>query len=250
VVVKTGDSVAIGGFIVRGHDPKRVIVRGIGPSMRVNGQPVNGALQDPVIELHDGTGALLASNDNWRSDQESDIRATDLAPGDDREAAIVRALPPGEYTAVVKGAKGTNGIALAEIFDLDAARGGELGNLSVRANVGTDDDVLIDGIIMGGDAPKRVLFRALGPELSGRNVANALQDPALELHDANGALLSSNDNWREALNTGEIQSTGLSPTDDRESAILVTLSPGNYTLIVRGVNRTTGVALAEAFKLN
>ena len=128
----------------------------------------------------------------------------------------------------------------------------ELGNLAVRADVRTDDKVLIDGLILRGGTPKRVLFRALGPsvQVNGAPVTGALQDPTLELHDGNGALLLSNDNWKDAPNAAEIQATGLAPSDDRESAILMTLTPGNYTTIMRGVNRTTGIGLAEAYKLD
>ena len=106
----------------------------------------------------------------------------------------------------------------------------------------------IDGLILRGGVPKRVLFRAIGPELNGV-VAGALQDPAMELHGENGALLMSNDNWREAPNANDIEATGLAPKDDRESAILLTLPPANYTTIVRGVKNTTGIALNEAYKL-
>ncbi|MFL6527026.1 MAG: FG-GAP repeat domain-containing protein, partial [Chthoniobacterales bacterium] len=250
VVAQTGDNVAIAGFIISGSHAKHVLVRGMGPSMRANGQRVSGALEDPTIELHDASDALVASNVDWRSDQQNDIQATGLAPSDDREAAIVRDLPAGRYTAIVKGANSTAGVALAEVFDLQPNQGGELGNLSVRANVGTDDDVLIDGLIIGGSEPKQVLFRALGPELAARNVFNPLQDPTLELHDANGALLIANDNWGDAPNRDAIKATGMAPRHDSESAILTTLSPGQYTSILRGANRTTGVALAEVYKLN
>lgn len=250
VYTQSGDNVAIAGFIITGNHPKHVVVRGIGPSMRVDGQVVADALQDPVVELHDASDTLVASNDNWQSDQQTQIEATGLAPGDAREAAIERNLPAGRYTAIVNGAGATSGVGLAEVFDIDPGQGGELGNLSVRANVGTGDNVLIDGIIVGGDAAKQFLFRALGPELAQRNVANPLQDPLLELHNANGALLLANDNWRDAPNASDIQATGLAPADDREAAILATLSPGQYTSVLRGVNDMTGVALAEVFKLN
>jgi hypothetical protein len=207
-------------------------------------------LLDPVLELHDGTGALIASNDNWRSDQEAAIQQSGLAPTDDRESAIIAILPRGNYTAIIKGANNTTGVGLVEIYDLESDAG-ELGNLSVRANVQTDDNVLIDGIIIGGSTPKRVLFRGLGPSINanGTAVPGRLNDPTLELHDGNGALLMSNDNWKEAPNAAEIAATGLAPTDDRESAILLPLSAGNYTAIVRGVNRTTGIALGEVYKL-
>jgi hypothetical protein len=141
---------------------------------------------------------------------------------------------------------------LIELYDLSATDPAELGNLAVRAPVGTDDNVLIDGLILRGNDPKRVVFRALGPSIkvNGSPLPGSLQDPTLEVYDGNGALLRSNDNWKDAPNRAEIESTGLAPADDRESAVLLTLSAGNYTAVTRGVNRTTGIGLAEVYKLN
>ena len=253
--MQTADRVGIGGFIVRGNGFKRIIARGIGPSLATAGVP--GTLQDPFLELHDSLGGVR-TNDNWRSTQEAEIQATGLAPTNDAESAIVVIVPAGSYTAILKGATGGTGVGLIEIYDLGSPFGSEpeekpeesegvtfseLGNLSVRADVRTDDNVLIDGVILRGDIPKRVLFRALGPSLQSSGVTDALLDPTLELHDGNGTLLMSNNNWRQAPNVAEIQATGLPPPDDRESAILMALPPGNYTAITRGVNRTTGIAL-------
>ena len=227
------------------------MVRGIGPSLRANGVPIPGRLQDPYLELHDSNGNIL-SNDNWRDTQAAEIQQTGLAPSDDRESAIVKRLPAGNYTGIIKGADGGIGIGLIELYDLSSTDPGELGNLSVRADVRTGDNVLIDGLILRGGNPKRVLFRALGPsvKINGTPVPGALQDPTLELHDGNGTLLLSNDNWKDAPNSAEIQSTGLAPPDDHESAILMTLTAGNYTTVMRGVNNTTGIGLAEAYKLD
>jgi hypothetical protein len=256
VLVQTANNVGIGGFIVKGTGFKRVIVRALGPSL-----PVSGKLSDPFLELHDSNGGIR-TNDNWRSSQEAEIQATGLAPTNDLESAIIVVVPAGNYTAIIRGVNDVTGVGLIEIYDLgspfpdepenkieetEGASNSELGNLSVRANVGTDDNVLIDGVILRGDTPKRVVFRALGPSVT---VPGTLQDPTLELRDQNGGLLMSNDNWRDAPNMAEIQATGLAPNDDRESAILMTLSAGNYTTITRGVNRTTGIALNEAYKLD
>jgi hypothetical protein len=265
VVTQGGDKVGIGGFIVRGAGFKRFIVRALGPSLKVGGQPVPGTLQDPVLELHDSNGNTL-TNDNWRTSQEGEIQQSGLAPEDDRESAIIRNVSGGNFTAIIRGAGGSTGIGLIEIYDLDSGQSAtfvtaaeeaeaaksELGNLSVRADAGTDDNVLIDGIILRGASPKRVLFRALGPSLksNGTPIPGALQDPVLELRDANGALLRSNDNWRDAPNAAEIEATTLAPPEDRESVVLMSLAAGNYTSIVRGVNRTTGIALSEAYKLD
>jgi hypothetical protein len=134
---------------------------------------------------------------------------------------------------------------------LSSTEPGELGNLSVRADVGTADNVLIEGLILRGGILKRVLFRALGPSIkvNGTPVPGTLLNPSMELFDSNGTRLRDNDDWRDAPNASEIQTTGLAPSEDRESAILMTLPAGNYTAVVRGVNGTTGIALAEAYKL-
>ncbi len=250
--MQTGDKVGIGGFIISGSATKRIIVRAMGPSMKANGVPVPGRLQDPTLELHSNDGKIIQSNDDWRDTQEQEIQQSGLAPADDRESAIIVTLPAGSYTAVVAGSDNSTGIGLIEVYDLEATNPDELGNLSVRADVQIGDNVLIDGLILSGGTPKRVLFRALGPsvKINGTPVPGALQDPTLELHDGNGTLLLSNDNWRDAPNSAEIQSTGLAPPDDHESAVLMTLTPGNYTTVVRGVNGTTGIGLAEAYKLD
>jgi hypothetical protein len=243
--------VGFAGFIFQGGTSKRVLIRAMGHSLTVSGNSVAGALQDPFLELRDNNGLLLRSNDNWRTGgQETEIQQSGLAPADDREAALITTLGPATYTAITGGVNGTTGIGTIEIYDLESTRPGELANLSVRGDVRTDDNVLIAGLILRGGTPKRVMFRGIGPALTAKGVPGSLQDPSLDVHNGNGVLLFSNDNWREAPNAAEIEASGLAPTDDRESAILMTLTPDSYTAIVRGVNRTTGVALAEAYKLD
>jgi hypothetical protein len=248
VFAQSGDKVGIAGFIISGSGTKRVMARAIGSSLTVNGK-----MQDPFLEIHDDKGNPPLTNDNWRSTQEAEIQQTGLAPTDDRESAIVKRLPPGAYTAIIHSADNSPGIGVIQIYDLSTSDPSELGNLSVRADVQTGDNVLFDGLILQGGLPKRVLFRAMGPsiQVNGQPVPGALQNPTLELHGENGTLLASNDDWHDAPNNvAEIQATGLAPSDDRESAILMPLVPGNYTTIVRGKNGTTGIALAEAYKLN
>ena len=216
--------------------------------MKAGNTPVAGRMMDPVLELHAGDGHTIRSNDNWRDSQEQQIQESGLAPTDDRESAIIGTLPPGNYTALIAGANNSTGIGLIEIYDLQSSNPSELGNLAVRADVESDDNVLIDGLILRGSTPKRILFRAIGPSL--QSPPGTLQDPTLALHDANGTLLQSNNDWKEAPNAAEIQATGLAPTHDRESAILLTLPPANYTSIVRGANGMTGIALSEVYKLS
>ncbi|HVF71591.1 MAG TPA: hypothetical protein VM940_08280 [Chthoniobacterales bacterium] len=249
VPVRNGDGAGIAGFIVTGSTPRNVIVRGIGPSLQVGGNPVSGRLEDPTLELHDGSGALIAQNDNWKeSDQKTAIEGSGIPPSDDREAAIVRQLAPGNYTAVLRGANNTEGIALVEAYDLDAGGDSMLSNISTRGSVETNDNVLIGGFILRGSSAT-VLLRAIGPELTGRNVPNALQDPTMELRDINGALVMANDDWKESQQV-DINATGIAPSDDRESAILKSLPGGNYTAIVRGTNNSTGIGLVEVYRFN
>jgi hypothetical protein len=249
--VQTGDNVLIGGFIVTGSDPKKVLLRAIAPSLRVNGTPVPGRLADPTLELHDESGAQIDFNDNWKdSPQRTEIESSTLAPSDDRESAIARTLVPGRYTAIVRGKGSDTGIALVEAYDRDAGAKSQMANISTRGFVETGDNVMIGGFIVGNQsAPTRVVVRAIGPSLTGKGVPGSLEDPILELHDGNGVIFAINDNWRDDSGATEIQSKQLAPTDERESATLQRLAPGNYTAIVRGVKNATGVALVEVYNV-
>ena len=245
--VQTGDNVLIGGFIITGNDAKKVILRAIGPSLTQFG--VVDALADPVLELHGSDGSVITSNDNWKETQESEIDATGLAPTEDAESAILMTLAPDAYTAIVSGKDGTSGVGLVEGYDLDQAADSQLGNISTRGFVETGSNVMIGGFILGnGSGTTNILVRAIGPSLSLVGVSGALADPTLELHDANGALINSNDNWKESQQA-EIEATGLAPQDDLESAVLVTVATDAYTAIVVGKDGGTGVALVEVYRL-
>lgn len=247
--VGIGDNVLIGGFIVEGSAPRTLLVRGIGPSLKANGTPVPGALQNPFLELRDSRGTIITTNDDWgKSAQKDAISATGLAPQDARESAILMSLNPGTYTAIVRGVGNTTGLGLVEIYDLSPAPNSTLANLSSRGFVGIGDDALIGGIIVLGVAPQTVILRAIGPDLADSGVAGSLADPTIELHNANGGLLASNDNWRSNQET-EILATDVAPHDDRDAAILRALPAGNYTAVVRGAGNSTGVALVEAYAL-
>ena len=247
--VLTGDKVLIGGFIITGTELKRVLIRGIGPSL--NG--VGVTLSDPTLELHQGS-TTLATNDNWKmrpdgTSQQADIEATTIPPTNDLESAILMMLSPGAYTAILAGKNGGTGVGLVEVYDLGQGANSKPANISTRGFVDTGDNVMIGGLIVGGGSgggTARVIVRALGPSVP---VAGALGDPTLELHDGNGALIASNDNWRSDQEA-EIIATGIPPSNDLESAIVRNLAPGNYTAIVRGVNGTTGIALVEVYGLN
>ena len=243
LAVGTADNVLIGGFIITGTQPKKVIVRGLGPLL-----PVPENLADPTLQLFDSSGAI-ASNDNWRDSQEQGLKETTIPPNSDYDSSIVRSLSPGAYTAVLAGKGGTTGVALVEIYDLDLTVDSKLANISTRGFVGQNDNVLIGGTIVLGNGVTTVLFRALGPSLPG--VANRLQDTTLELYNGHGEQVAANDNWQDdPVQATAIRATTIPPNDAREAAILHPLTPGPYTAILRGKNNTTGVGLIEAYQIN
>jgi hypothetical protein len=250
--VGLGESAVIGGFIVQGSQPATVVLRGIGYSLPAIG--IANALEDPVIELHSASGATLATSDDWIDDSwASTIASYHLDPTNSRESAILTTLNPGSYTVVVRsfdnGDGHLTGTALVELYDLHTT-GGRAGNISTRGPVLSGDQVLIGGFIVGGSQWKDVVVRALGPSLSAAGVSGALSDPTVELRDASGTLLDSNDNWASGKNAGLIQAEGLAPTQSSESALQATLSPGSYTAIVRSANTSSGVALVEIYDLS
>jgi hypothetical protein len=245
--VETGDNVLIGGFIITGSAPKKVIMRGIGPSLQKDGGPFAGRMEDPTLELHDATG-VLATNNDWKENQ-AEVEATGIPPTHDKESAIVRTLAPGAYTVILRGFQNTTGIALVEAYDLEAVGASEMANISTRGLVGTGDNILIGGFFTGPNtaAHTKVVVRAIGPSIQNQ-LPNALNDPTLELRDQFGALIGANDNWKDGQQA-EIQAAGLAPTADAESALIKTLVPGPYTALVRGANNTTGVGLVEVYHI-
>ena len=243
--VLTGNSVLIGGFIIGGSGSKEVLLRTLGPTLTQFG--VNGVLGDPTLELHDAGGGLITSNDNWKDSQQAAIAATGKAPPNDLESAILHTYTPGNYTAIVRGKNNATGVALVEAYDTDETPDTTLTNISTRGFVDVGQEVMIGGFISGNGIVK-VIVRALGPTLSQFGVTNVLADPTLELRDANGAVIASNDNWKDTQQA-EIQASGKAPPNDKESAIIATRPPANTTAIVSGKNNTTGNALVEVYIL-
>jgi uncharacterized delta-60 repeat protein len=249
--VQTGENVGIGGFIITGTAPKHVLLRAIGPSLTQLGVP--DVLADPVLELHGPGSFTTIVNNNWRDDpaQEAAIRATGIAPANDLESAIDATLPPGAYTAIVRGNGDTLGVALFEVYDLSPAAASKLGNISTRAFVDTGNNIVIAGFILGGGSNgDRVIVRGIGPSLTELGVSDALADPILDLRDGNGTLLFTNNDWQDDP-TGqvvvELVAAGLALTNNLESGIAATLPPGLYTALLSGVNNGTGVGLVEVY---
>lgn len=242
VNVGTGDNVLIGGFIITGVGPKKVYIDARGPSVRVSGNK----LADPTLTLLDNGGNTIASNDNWMdAPNKQEISDTGVAPQDPAEAAILTTLNPGVYTAQVSGKNNGTGIGIVEIYDLAQGAPAQLANIATRGRVETGDNVLIGGTIVTGDKPAKVVARAIGTSLG---IPGNLQDPTLEIVDSNGVTLAANDDWRQTQEAA-IQATGLQPTNDKESAIVIDLPPSNYTAIVRGAGDTTGIGSIELYKL-
>lgn len=244
-MVGTGEDVLIAGFIINGSQPKKIIVRALGPTLGTLG--VNGALADPTVTVINSSNIVVASNDDWRNTQAAQIAASGFAPPNDLESAIIATLPPGSYSAVVSGKNGGTGIGLVDVYELDATTS-IFRDLSTRGFVGTGDNALIGGLIIGNGEQPVIVVRAIGPTLGSFGITQPLQDPTLEVRDSNGGLISFDNDWQDNTPTA-VKAALLQPQDSRESAVVLSLPAGNYTAIVRGKNGTTGVALVEAYRL-
>jgi hypothetical protein len=246
--VEAGDNVLIAGFIVEGSGNKRILLRGIGPSLAAFG--IADPLLDPTLELNGGDGALIAANDNWPGNTNAtEIITTGLAPQNPNESVLLLSLAPGSYTAVLRGNSNSTGIGLVEAYDLDAEGAAKVVNISTRGFVLTGQNVMIGGFIITGNDPATLVVRAIGPSLGQFGVPSPLADPFLELHDGNGSTVQANNDWRDNQEAA-LQGTGLAPSDDAESALLISVPPGSYTAIVKGADDGTGNALVEVYKLS
>ena len=241
----------IAGFIITGSASKDVVVRGLGPSLTGSGMSGGSLLQDPFIELRNSSGALLQQNNNWKDDQRSQIEGGPFQPSDDRESVLLRTLPPGAYTAILKGVGNTTGVGTIEVYDTNPAAASQLANISTRGFVQTGENVMIGGFMLGGTpGSSRVAIRGLGPSLASFGLSNVLADPTLELHDGNGAIIISNDDWQsDPISAGQLTANGLAPSNPKEAGIFTTLAPGTYTAVLEGKSATTGIGLIEVYNL-
>ncbi len=247
--VSVGDNVMIGGFIITGTEPKTIVLRALGPSLRSYG--LSGVLSDPVLSVYNSSRTLIATNDNWQSDPNHFVvESNGLTPANPLESATVQTLAPGAYTVIVTGHDPTPGIGLVELYDLSPLSNSTLGNMSTRSSVGTADNVLISGFIVGDVDSATVVVRALGPSLAASGVSGALSDSVLTIYDSTGAAIATNDNWQDNTNAIDVQRNRLAPPNPSESALVLHLPAGKYTAIVSGANGATGVALAEVYTLH
>ena len=252
--ILTGDAVGIGGFIITGEVPKRVIIRAIGPSLSRFG--LLGFLLDPVLTLHSSSAAMEPNgfpltNDNWQDTDRAAIAATGIPPINDLESAIVADLPPGAYTAVVSGKNNTIGLGLVEVYDLDPSSASQLVNISTRAFGDTGSNLMIAGFILGNNTGNDdIVVRGLGPTLTESGVANTLANPSIELRNGDGALLASNNDWEDVdAQATVISGVGLAPHNSTEAAIYASLPPGLYTVLLTDQNGGVGNGLVEVYQI-
>jgi hypothetical protein len=224
----------------------------MGPSLASAGIPDAIVLHNPIIDLRGADGALIMSNDDWvTSPQRSQIEGTVFQPPDDRESVILATLTPGNYTAILAGAGQTTGVGIVEIYDNDASADSDLANVSTRGFVRAGDEVMIAGFILGQtNGPTQVALRALGPSLTSSGLNNVLEDPVLELHDVNGVIIASNDNWNDnPVSAAELSARGLALPHPNESGIFSSLPAGQFTVILAGKNGGIGLGLIEVYNL-
>ncbi len=238
----------VGGFIITGNDAKRVIIRGVGPSLTNAGVP--NVVTDPVLQLFGPTGAPIAANDNWQDLQQPEIEFSGRAPQDTRESAIIATLAPAAYTALLSQTNGASGVGLVEVYDLNSGAPAKLANISTRGSVRTAADVMIGGFAIGGSStnPVKIVIRAVGPSLAQAGINIPLNNPTLEVFNSNGERIAFNDNWTDdPSQAAQLQALNLAPGNGAESALVRTFVPGLYTAIVAGQGGGIGIGLIEVY---
>ena len=239
----------IAGFIIQGNEPKPVLLRAMGPSLAAFG--IDNVLLDPVLELRDSSSSLM-TNDNWMdSPDRAQFEGGPFQPSDERESIVLGSLAAGNYTALLTGKDNTSGVGIVEVYDRDQAADAALANISTRGFVETGNNVMIGGFILGGSTNNtRVALRGVGPSLAQFGLNPVLEDPTLELRDANGVLLVANDDWlSDSTSAAMLTANGLGLGDPKESGIFTSLPPGQFTAILAGKDGGIGIGLIEVYNL-
>jgi sugar lactone lactonase YvrE len=261
-LVGTGGNILIPGFVIGGSGTETLLIRADGPSLTAFG--VSGALAAPSLTLtSQATGATLATNTGWGTNSNPaqiasvavQVGAFALASGS-ADCAVIVTLQPGAYTVQVSGVGNTTGVALAEVYEVAYTGTARLVNIATRATVGTGGNILIPGFVIGGTGVEELLVRGDGPALTAFGVSGALAQPSLTVtSQATGATIGSNTGWGTNSNPSQISSIAVSvgafafATGSADSALIVNLQPGAYTMQISGVGGTTGVGLAEVYEV-
>ena len=268
--IGTGGNILITGLTIGPGGPRTVLLRAAGPTIGAAPFNVPGALADPKLELFFGA-SKIAENDNWNTPMGgatqvtaatfSAVAAFPFGPNS-RDAALLATLAPGSYTVQISGVGNTTGVAIIEAYEVGTT-GGRLVNLSTRAQVGTDSNILIPGIVISpGAGTRRLLIRAAGPSLGALGVSGTLSDPQITVTNSAGTptFSASNDNWLTPVGSsavsGDVLAAAFSqagafsfaPTS-RDAAVMVELPAGSYTIQTSGVGNTVGVGLVEVYDL-
>ncbi len=247
--VGAGDEVMIGGFIVAGAEAKRVLVRALGPSLSTAG--VLGFLPDPTLRLIDATGQTIASNNNWKATQQGEIEASGIAPANDAESAIALLARARELHRRGERQPRCRGRGAGGSLRSGRTSNSKLANVSTRGLVGVNDNALIGGVILGGTAgtPLKIMARGSGAIARergcGGRVARSNPGTLQPRRRASWPRMTTGGRRKRA----EIEASGIPPSDDAESAIMATLSAGNYTAVLRGKSGAAGVGLIEFYHL-
>ena len=248
--VLTGNDVMIGGFVIGGSTTKRVAIVATGPSLAAFG--ITNPLANPTITLvRSSDQATLATSDDWQSAANAaDLTAAGFAPSNALEAAILIDLAPGAYTAIVSGVGNGTGVSVIGVYEVSNPQT-PLTNISTRGRVLTGNDVMIGGFVVNGAAPKTLAIVATGPSLAAYGITSPLANPMITVvRSSDQAVVASNDDWQTGANAAQLTAAGFAPTDPLEAALLLTLPPGAYTVIVQGAGGGTGVAVIGVYAVN
>jgi len=260
--VLTGGAIAIAGFVISGPstEAKQVLIRGVGPALAQFS--VTGLLAQPTITLFNSSNTAIATNTGWgtNSDTAAIVAASAQVgafalPSGSADCALLASLTPGSYSVEMTGVGATTGIGLVEVYETNTSDPAQLINISTRGEVGTGGDILIAGFVVQGTEAATVLIRAVGPTLANFNVTGFLASPELTVFDSSGNQIASNTGWETGTDPAQITSVGASVgafalnAGSLDSALVLTLQPGAYSVQVAGANATTGIALAEVYQV-